>query len=228
VTAPAFVTAAQVREYLELNDPGSSSKYSDATIGSNIRAASYTLERVTHRWFADRTATTLKFTTNGAASVLLPGLRTATTVTMQGAGLTEDSTYWLVPDDAQSGVFTALQVRPFASGRAGAWWLSNPEWFDRNLDSPFYPANRGYGYTSLPNDLVIVGDWGYEDDDNFPEPIRLATKALAGYYTLHPSALLSGAQSTGEGNIFDLSRLPIEVQSFVAEWRLGQQAASVG
>jgi hypothetical protein len=182
---------------------------------------------MTGRWFFDRTATTLKATTNGSASVLIPGLRTATSVTMQGATLTADASYWLVPDAQSSGVYTGLQVRPFGTNRSGPWWLSNPEWFDRNLDSPFYPANRGYGLSSLPNDLVIVGDWGFTDAE-LPEPVRLATKALAGYYTLHTSALLSGAQSTPEGNIFDLSRLPIEVQSFVSEWRLGQQAASVG
>ncbi len=224
MTAPAFVTAASVREYLGLNSPSvpavsGESKYTDSTIGSNIRAASWTLERATGRILGARTAT-LKFTTNGAAYVALPGLRSATSVTLQSTTLDADATYYLIPDAQQSGVYTGIQFRAFGSGRGGGpWWLSNPEWFDRNLDSPLYPGNRG-GATSLPNDLVIPGDWGYTDAD-LPEPVRHATKVLAAYYTKRPDAILSGGITTPDGNSFDLSALPVEVQAFVKDWRIG-------
>lgn len=219
----SFVTAASVREYLELNSVASSSKYSDATIGSNIRAAIGALERMTHRRLEDSTET-LKFTTNGAAYLTIPGLRTATTVTLQGSALTADSTYYLIPDSQQTGVYVGIQFRAFGTGtNRGAWWLSNPEWFDRNLDSPWHPANRGYSATSLPNDLSIAGTWGYVDDATMPEAVRHAAKVLAAFYTKRPDAILSGGITTPDGNTFDLSRLPVEVAEFVREWDAASQ-----
>lgn len=222
MTQQSFVSVASVREYLALNDPNTtSSKYSDATIGSNIRAASWTLERATGRYFGNRTATTLKFTTNGAAYLVIPGLRTATTVTLQSAALVADASYWLVPDAQQTGVSCGIQFRAFGTRQDGPSYLGNPEWFDRNLDS-IYARGRG-GYTSLPNDLVIVGDWGYTD---LPEPVLHATKVLAAYYTKRPDALLSGAITTPEGAILDLSQVPVEVKMFAEEWRTMPTVAS--
>jgi hypothetical protein len=214
----SLVTAAAVREYLALNAVSSDSKYSDTTLGSNIRAAAWTLARATGRVWSDETATK-RFTTNGAAYLTIPGLRTASSVTLQSATLTADSTYWLVPDSQQTGVYTGIQFRAFGGRLDGPWWLANPEWFDRNLDSPWYPGNRGYG-TSLPNDLSIAGSWGYATYADTPEPYLHAQKVLAAYYTKRPDALLSGAISTPDGNAFDLSRLPIEVQGFIEEWKV--------
>ncbi len=227
MTAPAFVSAASVREYLSLDPTASASKYSDETIGSNIRAASWTLERATGRVFGDITATKL-FTTNGAAYLTIPGLRTATAVSLQGTALTADLTYWLTPDVQQSGVFTGVQFRPFGSysTRSGPAYLSNPEWFDRGLDFGLDSYRAGYGgfqLTSLPNDLSIAGSWGYTD---MPEPIRHATKVLAAYYTLRPQAILSGSLVTPDGNFVNLSNLPVEVREFVAEWDVRAQVAS--
>lgn len=224
MTAPSFISEASVRDYLGLTYDASqtgASKYSDGTLGSNIRAASWTLERATGRFFGDRTQT-LKFTTNGAAFVTVPGLRTASSVTNQGNALTADESYYLIPDTQQSGVHTGVQFRAFGTNGGGPWWLGNPEWFDRNLDSYLHPGNRG-GQTSLPNDLVIAGDWGYTAA-TFPEPVRHATKVLAAYYTKRPDAILSGAIATPDGNSFDLSNFPIEVQAFIKDWRIGPWA----
>lgn len=218
MTVPSFVSASSVRAYLGLNDPNATdSKYSDGTIGSNIRAASWTLERATGRIFGDKTATLL-FTTNGGAYVTIPGLRTATAVALQSATLTANTSYWLIPDAQQSGIYTGAQIRAF--GASGSSYLSNPEWFDRNLDSPKY----GYRYSSLPNDLSITGSWGYVDP--VPEPILHATKVLAAYYTKRPDAILSGSLVTPDGNFVNLSQLPVEVVSFVTEWRVGPWVAS--
>lgn len=219
-----FVSVPEVRAYLDLNSPGSSSKYSDATISSNIMAAGWTLEQACGRYFGAQTLT-LKFSTDGRAQMAIPGLATATSVTLQGTALVADSTYWLLPDDQQSGVYTGIQFRAFRNAGAGArWWLGNPEWFDRNLDSPFYPGNYGSG-TTLPNDLLIAGTWGYA---TLPDPVLLATKALASWYTLRPDALLSGARYTPDGNVFDLSRYPTEVAMFIAAWSGGEQAVLIG
>ncbi len=213
MTQPAFVTAASVREYLGLDSTPSASKYTDATIGSNIRAASWALERATGRVFGDVTATKT-FTTNGAAYLTIPGLRTASAVTLQGTTLTADESYWLTPDTQNTGVATGIQFRAFRN--RGDSYLANPQWFDRGLDLP----NPG-GSSSLPNDLVITGSWGYTD---IPEPVLHATKVLAGWYTKRPDALLSGAIATPDGNVFNLASLPIEVRQFVEEWRVSPWA----
>jgi hypothetical protein len=216
-----FVTVQNVRDYTTLNSD-STSRYSDAQITSNIRTASEYLEKATHRYFGNRTGVTLTFTSNGDGIVDLPGFRTITSVTQAGSALTVDETYWLIPDDQQSGVYTALQLRAF-TGRS-PWWLSSPDWFDRNLDSPYYPANMGYGYGSLPNDVVVVGDVGYADND-LPYPLRNATVALAAWYTKRPDAVLSGASQTPDGNALDLSQIPDEVQLFIEKWRIGGHMA---
>lgn len=220
----SFVTAASVREYMGLNTTSTDSKYSDATIGSNIRSAINTLERHTHRRLESVTAT-MKFTTNGQAAVTIPGLRTATSVALQGSTLTADSTYWAIEDTMHTGVATAIQLRAFGTQRQGGLsYLSNPEWFDRNLDSPRWQA---LGYSSLPNDLVIAGDWGYVDDATMPEAVRHNVKVLAAWFTKRPDALLSGGITTPDGNTFDLSRYPAETQDFIREWDAGSQVAGI-
>lgn len=212
MTAPALTFVEAVRDFIDLNNDATS-MYSDQTIGSNIRAASWFLERATGRMFGDRTALTMKFSTNGAASVTIPGLRTATSVSYVGSPLTADETYWLLPDVQQTGVFTGIQLRGFSDRRDGPSYLAFPEWFDRNLDSPKY---RGY-LESIPNDLVIVGDWGYTEA-NLPEPVRFATKTLAAFYTKYPDAILIGSTQTAQGGSIDLSGFPLPVQQFVTEW----------
>ena len=219
-----IITEQSVRDYMELNSPGSTSKYTDATLGSNIRAAQAMLERWTSRRFEDATAT-LTFSTDGRAFMPIPGLRSATSVTLQGTALVADSTYYLLPDSQQTGVYTGIQFRAFrTTGTNGPWWLANPEWFDRNLDHPHYPANRG-GETSLPNDLSVQGSWGWTSA-LMPEPVRHAVKVLAGFLTLRPDALLTGGRFTPGGDVADMSQFPIEVQVFVADWKTGSFAQS--
>lgn len=222
MTPPALVTAAAVREYMRLNAVSGDSAYSDATIGSNIKAAGWFLEKATGRRLADRTET-LKFTTNGATNVIIPGLRTPTSVTQSGSTLTEDSSYWLIPDAQQTGVYIGIQFRAYAVRNSGPWYLRNPEWFDRGLDM----HNHSGRYTSQPNDLVIAGDWGYVAG-SLPSPAAWACTVMAGWITKRPDALLSGAIATPEGNVFDLSSLPVEVKSFIEEWRVSPFAMAVG
>lgn len=216
MTAPAFVTAQMVRDYISL-EVAATSQYSDATLGSNIRAAANMMEFTTRRWLYGRTAATFTATTNGQASVTIPGLRTATSATVNGSALDVDESYWLVPDPAQTGLYTAIQLR--AVGRD---WRYSRDWFDRGLDLP------GPGdYSSTPNDLVIVGDWGFLAGTE-PEEVLHVNKVLAGFLTLRPAALLSGGFSTQQGSSFDLSAFPIEFQAFVSRWQLRRMVAAVG
>ena len=155
MTAPTLCTVLQVREYIDLNTVSSSSKYTDSTIGSNIRAAGAWMERRTGRIFGNQSATIKKFTTNGKPSILLPGLRTATTVTLDGTALVADETYWLLPDAQQTGLYTGIQFRAWSTGGA-PWYLGVPDWWDRGLDMPGGQSAGG----SLPNDLSILGRLG--------------------------------------------------------------------
>ena len=221
--APTLCTVLQVREYIDLNTTASSSKYTDSTIGSNIRAAGAWMERRTGRIFGNRSAATMKFTTNGKPSLLLPGLRTATTVTLDGTALTADETYWLLPDAQQSGLYTGIQFRVWGKGNA-PWYLGVPDWWDRGLDLPGGQAPGG----SLPNDLVILGDWGHVDDATMPEEVRHVAKVLAAFFTKRPDAILGGALATPDGGSVDLSQFPIEVQAFLAEYRIEQGVEAVG
>lgn len=217
MTTPAFTTEAAVREVLDLN-AATTSRFTSQLIASNIRSASWLLERATGRIFREETSLTLKFTTNNEASIHLPGLKTASSVTLSGSALEADSSYWLVPDTQQTGQYTQVQFRPFGDGLD---YRAYPDWFDRNLDSPKWRYAGG----SLPNDLVIAGAWGYADAD-LPAPVRDAATRLAAFLCLRSDALLSGARAT-ENGIFDLSQWPIEVQAFVSSWKNGQQAAGV-
>lgn len=215
----AFTTEAAVRAILDLNG-AATSRYSPDTIASNIRASAYFLERATNRIFRNETNLTLKFTTNNADTVYLPGLRTASSVLLNGVALVDGQSYWLVPDAQQTGVSLAISFHPFG----GFDYRGYPDWFDRNLDSPKWQSLQ-QSRRSLPNDLAVGLTWGYADAD-LPEPVRDANTRHAAWLTLRSDALLSGARATETG-IFDLSALPIEVQQFVASWKSGPQAVGI-
>lgn len=205
---PAFVNASNVRAYAGVD--GITGQWTEANLGSNIRAASAFLQKATGRQFEAQIGVTKVFTTNGEAFVAIPDLRTATTVSLSETTLVAaDDGYALIPDAQQSGVYLGIQFRPFG-GRGG--YRSFPDWFDRNLDRNWF---RG----SDPNDLSITGDWGHSP---LPEELLHATKALAVWYTKRPDASLSGTIQTPEGNILDLSTLPAEVRQFIEQWKVGE------
>ncbi len=229
-----FCSAADVRAYMNLNSTPSTSQYTDQTIESNIRAASSTLERATGRWAGDRPAVTATFTTQGRAELFIRGFRSFTTVTLQGAALVNGQSYWPHEDTMATGIYVAIQLRVFRQWNTGPRpWLSNPQWFDRNLDSPYYPGNYGGGwtYSSLPNDLVIVGNGGWADAD-LPEPWRHATKILASFYTMRPASILADVAITPSGGVLNYSQMPPEIAAgllgFVEQWRVTEQAVAVG
>ena len=207
---PSFVTVADVRDYL--NVTGTTGQYSDGLIGSNIRTASAYLQNVTRRQFEAQTATTKTLSSNGQASVSIPDLRTATSVTLNSATLDADSTYWLIEDPAHPGIYIAIQFRAFG---IGGDYHSYPDWFDRNLDQLW---RKGTLQRGLPNELVIVGDWGH---DPLPDELLTATKALAAWYTVRPDALLTSTRSTLEGSPVDLQQVPDEVALFIEAWTVG-------
>ncbi len=239
------IDQSAVRDYLELNSPGSTSKYSDATIGSNIRAAVGYLEKETHRFLVDRPGWTWARTTMLAAQVPIPAFRTFTTVTWGGTTLTvvpwgaqTPGDLWAIPDDINNGTFVAVQFRPWRADSNMPWWLAlggQNSWFDQGADNPFDPRNRGGGYawTSMPLDLVIVGDAGWDstlapdDYGGYPSSFLHACKVLAAFYTMRPASILADVAITPSGGVLTYSRMPDEVRGFIADYKIGSQAASM-
>jgi len=170
------------------------------------------LQRMTNRQFEAQASTTKKFTTRGRSSLTIPDLRSTTAVTLNSSALTADSSYYLIPDVMNTGVFTAIDLPQY---RSPFDYRSYPDWFDKNYDSPLYQQRLRSG---IPNDLVIgPAEWGHA---SVPQEISHATKVLAAWYTKRPDAVLSNTIQTPEGNILDLSRMPPEVQQIVAQWRI--------
>lgn len=204
-----FVDPQVIRDYLQVT--GVTGQWSNSLIGSNVAAASNNLQNWTHRQFepqGSNTAVTKSFSTAGMASVTIPDLRAVTTMSLNGSDLVANETYYLISDRNQSGVFVGIE---FPGARRT--WSPGLNTFDIN-----YNHMRWGRYDTLPSNLSITGVWGH-----FPYPPELlhATTVLAGYYTLRPDALLGGAVNRLEqGVIFDLSRYPIEVQTFVEQWRI--------
>src|SRR6185503_6103567 len=196
----AFATVADARAYL--GGPADSGQFTTAIIGSNIVVASAALQRMTHRQFEAQVGVTKTFSTEGRANVTIPDLESATAVTLNSSSLTANSTYYLIPDSMNTGVFTAVGLPQY---RDRMDYRSYPDWFDKNYDSPLAQRRLASG---IPNDLSITGNWGHTV---IPDEVAHAAKVLAAWYTKRPDAVLSNTIQTPEGNVLDLSRIPPEV-----------------
>ena len=210
-----WVTAADVRTFANID--GTAGRYSDAAIGSNILAAQALIEQRTGRQF-DQSTGTRKFTTDGRAQLQIPDLRSASSVILNGSTLTADETYYLIADAAHPTVYTAIQFRPFGRYRQ-PWYLSVPDWWDRGLDMP-----GGYSDSSVPNDLVITGNWGWT---TLPSDILHATKVVAAWLTKRADALLGNAVATPDGSVYAYDRFPPELDAIVATYKAGEQVVGV-
>lgn len=236
-----IVTPGQVRDYLQLNSPGTTSRYSDDSIGSNIKAAQSYLESECHRFFYDHPAVTWARTTLLAAQVDIPGFRTFTSVqwggvtlsvAVPGDGNTSPSAWGLweqTPGLDDTRLVIALQFRPWRVDNERPWYMADRNWWDKALDSPFFPGNFGGGYawTSMPNDLVIVGDGGYAAG-NEPWMLRQAVKELASWFTMKPAGLFAEMAATPGGGSIPYQDFPPFVVDFIMDNKIGQQVASVG
>lgn len=225
----AFLVAADVRGYLQQDS--TTGRFSDAQLGSNIAAATAFLQRETGRQFTKQDATSKTFTTLNRAIMYIPDLRSVTSATKGGTTVTSGTDFDLLPDRMSTGIYTGIQFRvPYGWGGYGTWYKSDPLWWDKNLDRPPWGSGVGYGYSSEPNDLVITGDWGYDDTNGtvpLPSDAQHAIKVLASFYTLRPQSVLAGAAVGPEGNFYSYRELPMEVRIFIDAWRLGEQASVV-
>lgn len=210
------VLVAEFRDFMEWT--GTTGRKSSANLNLLLTAASDALERRTGRLItASGSNVTRKFTSNGRAYIHIPDVRSVTDVSLQGATMTVDAGYWLIPSRQEPTIYVGLQLRAFGNTS----YLANPEWFDRNLDQIY--AKYGGIDTSLPNDLTVTSTtWGHATT---PAQWKLAIYALAGYTYQHADALFTGARATPEGFLLNLSALPSEVQDVIADWTIGEQAA---
>lgn len=236
MTQTLLVSAADVRAYLSLNSAASTSQYTDGTIGSNILSAQSMLETATGRWFVDRPTAQFVTTSMLRPQVYIPGFRSFTSVTWGGSTLQvnlpgeTNGSVWPLPDPLMTGVYIGLQFRAIRADPGGApWWIVDSQWFDKALDSPYYPGNYGggYYYSSMPNDLIVEGAGGY-DTTAVPNEALHAILVCASFYTMRPASLLSDVAITPQGGVLTYSQLPAEVQQFIAKWKLGEQMTSVG
>ena len=219
-----FVSAAEIRDSLGLDGTYASGPYSDTNIGSNIRAATSYLERKTGRQFTKQDDTAKTFTTHNRAALTIPDLQSVSSVTENGTALVANESYFLIPDRMSSGIFTAIAFRVPSQRRDGPEYLHNPEWWDRGLDW------RRYGpYESEHNDVVVTGDWGYDEVAGLllPEDAKHAIKVLSQFYTKRVDSVLSGFSVTPEGAVLSYRELPMEVRQFIEEWTLGEQVTAV-
>jgi hypothetical protein len=216
----AFVNASNVRAYLSVSQTAgvASTQWTDQIIGSNINAASSFLQKRTGRQFEAQTSTIKKFSTHGKAYLTIPDLRSTTAVTLNDAALIANSTYYLVPDRNSSGVYVGIEFPSYQQR-----WYPGLNTFDINYNHLWWRGN----YDTLPNNLVIgPADWGHSP---LPDELLQATVVLASWYTLRPDALLANARQTPEGNVFDLSGLPVEISEFISNWKIeADMAETVG
>jgi len=208
---PAFVNASNVRSFAGIT--GITDPWSESNLGSNIRSASALLQRMTGRQFEAQSATTKKFTTHGDSFVAVPDLRSVSSLTLHATSQTLDTDYYLVPDTLQTGVYLGIQFASYG-GRAG--YRSHSDWFDRNLDR-YYPQR-------IPDDVVVIGDWGH---DPLPEDLLYVSKALSAFLTKNPDALLTGFTQTPDGTLVEAGDLPKVVASFIQTWKVGSSVESV-
>jgi hypothetical protein len=218
-----FATTAELRSYLDTQQ--NTGRFSDTNLTFLLQTASNFLERRTGRRITSTGSNaTYTASTNGEAFVPIPDFRSISSVTLQGVTLDADTTYWPVASRQSQDIITGIQVRPFRRGMGSRWYLGNPEWFDRNLDSPLYPGGP-WGRYSTPNDLIVVGLDGWFST---PPEWKMAAMVLAGYYLEHRNSLLTGIALTPEGNVLDYTNYPPEVRDLIESWRIGQEAVLTG
>jgi hypothetical protein len=237
MTTPLIISAQTVRDYLDLNSPGSQSSYSDATIGSNIRSALDFLEHRTGRFLHDLPATTwvIPGATMLRAQVAIPGFRNFTSVTWGGSALTVgfqaggSASCWAVPDLLNSGIYVALQFRAWRADSDRPWWLADSQLVGQGARLAVLPRQLG---RRLRLDL----DAGRPRDRRRrrlrngigarqPAPRRQGARGL-----LHAAPAID-PRGRGDHPRWRHPQLlppPFEVVDFIADWKLGgDQAVSM-
>ncbi len=236
-TPYTIVQPATIRTIQGWDD--STGRYSDNVIGNYLLDSISELEKSTRRFFVNKPGFTWQVTSYGRPILALPGLRTASSVTWQGAVQTagipgQGSGYMLLPDAQQTGVCTSISFRPRRIPDGDSpWWLSlgqpGVDWFSTGADNPYDPRNYGGGYvfTSTELDTLITGDWGYEPGLE-PNAFVHALEILGSFAQQRPVSLLADSVITPQGGVLSYSQMPPEIRQFISDWSAGTMAVSLG
>lgn len=187
-----------------------------ASIASNATAKA---EQDTGRVFSVTSNVTSVYSTDGQAMVSvrdLPRADSTRVVTLNGATMTENTNYWLLPDRRNPAVSTQLQVRPWDRSRPD-WYKSDPFWFDKNLDR--YPYGPG-----TPLDLSVTGTEGHPQVSG---DVFAAIAELACWEYWRSKGGVSSYASSLSGTQVDLSVEPDLYTKMVEHWKVRTQVASV-
>lgn len=212
----SIVSLAEVKMYI-----GLTGTQDDQLISSCIVNAEARLERDTGRTFSYSSNVSRTYSTDGQASLVIrdvPSYGSNTrTVTLGGVTLMAGVGYWLLPDRRNPDVSVMIQLRFYDRSRPD-WYKADPQWWDKNLDSPRYPQGT-------PNDLIITGDEGHA----LPVPgdvVGMETVMAALLYWQAKSGA-SGTVNTPTGETIDLSQNPVGYDQFVRDWRIRTAVAGV-
>jgi len=210
MTTP-WIGEQQVRDFLVVS--GTEGQFSPGILGSNAALACELIEMETHRLFSPGSGTKT-FTTRNRQSMAIPDVRVVTAVRLNGSPLTANSSYYLIPDRMNSGVYLRIEL-PTNSSRSD--YRSYSGWFDQNLDQEMYRSRLAQG---LPNDLEIDSTtWGHSP---IPSSIQSASAILAAWLSRRIVALLANAVILPGGDTLDYSAWPVEVRAVVDRWRIAE------
>lgn len=208
-------TRSDLKTYLGLTGTGD-----DGLIDQLLPIGLAMAERDTGRVFASGSNTSRTYSSNGQTLVAIhdrPVSDPSRTVTWQGATLTEGTNVWFLADRRDPNITTAVQLRPFDTGRPD-WYKSDPAWWDKNLDVLRWPAGS-------PNDLVISGIIGHP----FPrDEVSGAILILDAYLYWRAKSGATGAAYSATGETVSLAETPPEYRDFVRTWKIHVGVASVG
>lgn len=211
-----LVTLTEVKTMLGITGTGD-----DLLIASVASNASAMAEQDTSRIFAVTSNVTHRYSTDGQASLVIhdrPYNDATRVVTVNGVTMVEGTNVWFLPDRRNQDVSATIQLRYYDTS-VPHWWAADPQWFDKNLDSPRYLISSG-----SPNDLVITGTVGHP---TLPNDVRMAVLELAAWLYWRAKGGASSYVSTLTGEEIDLSVLPMVYQLMVRNWTIRTAVASV-
>jgi hypothetical protein len=200
-----LVTLTEIKQYIGIT--GAADDLLLASIASNATAVA---ERHSGRVLAVTSNVTRYYSSNGDRVIAVhdrPMSDATRTVRLGGVTLTEDTDAWFLPDRRYGDITTTLQVEPFDTG-AGTWYLTEPAWFDRNLDSRTLRSG-------MPNDLVITGTEGHPQ---ITGDTRQALLELCSWLYYRSKSGASGLAVVATD--IDLSELPAVFRQWVDHWRV--------
>lgn len=212
---PPLPSLSDVKLYI-----GLTTTTDDALLTSLMPQAISAVEHDTGRSIASGSNSTTTYSTDGNATLVIhdrPRVDATRTVSWLGVTMTEGTNVWFLPDRRDENVVTTIQLRFYDTGTAD-WYKTDPQWFDKNLDS------RAYG-RGAPNDLVISGIKGMP----FPSAdiVWAVTYQTASMYFLAKSGA-SGTVYTPTGEPISVDGESLRYQKFIAEWKIHTAVASVG